>query len=181
MGTGTTFSTVAMILLGIIVKMITPFVLTVLGFPGRWMASSKAPGLRSQFGLIAGTVVTAILQSYVYLVYTVFIVQWAMFAMQKQGATYMVLFAAFFAAIFPTGAALKDARAKVEGAEHAWRDQIGESARSDAENRRRILDMMAQASSVAFLLVLTGFFIFVLFPKVMEIFCRSVTWMSGAI
>jgi len=170
-----------MIIVGIVVKMITPFVLSVLGFPGRWMASSKAPGLRSQLGLIAGTLVTAILQSYVYLVYTAFIVQWTMFAMQKQGATYMVLFASFFAAIFPTGAALKDARAKVEGAEHSWRDQIGESARNEAENRRRISDMMARASSVAFLLALIGFFVFILFPKAMEIFCRWVPFMSGAL
>jgi hypothetical protein len=92
-----------------------------------------------------------------------------MLAMRKHGDSFVVLFAALFAVIFPLGAASIDAKMKAEAAERLYRKNLDESAQNKANDRERILNIASRASSITFLLSLAGFAVFAFFPGVIKI------------
>jgi hypothetical protein len=163
------FSIAVLVIFGSIVKILLPFFLYLLNLPGRLIVFPNALGKCGRPRFISGVVVTVLLQSYLCLAYTAFITNWTMLAMRKHGDSFVVLFAALFAVIFPLGAVSIDAKMKAEAAECLYRKNLDESAQNKANDRERILDIASQASSITFLLSLAGFAVFAFSPGVIKI------------
>jgi hypothetical protein len=133
--------------MGIISGFIAVFVLNIGGLPGALMAGK--PGRRSRRQFIFGSIISAIGQSYVYLAYTAFVVNWTMLAISKRGISSFVWPIAFLAIVLPLFLNLIRARVEAKEMEHA-------SAQTEALH-------------ITFLSTLVGFFIFAFIPEVMEI------------
>jgi len=178
MGMETLFSIAALVMVGIIAKFIVPFVLTFLSLPGRLMVSKNSSGKCSQSRFIFGILVTTLLQSYVYIAYTTFVVSGAVSAMRRHEVSFIVLFAAFFAVIIPLGAAHRDVKASLEAAKRLRTRDLTESAQNKANEHERKLDVTVRASSVTFLLAVIAFFVFAFIPRVMVITCDWAIFIS---
>jgi len=166
-GMETLFSIAALVLVGIIAKFIVPYVLTFLSLPGRLMVSQDALGKCGQSRFILGALVTTLLQAYVYLAYTTFVVSGAVSAMRRHEVSFVVLFAAFFAVIIPLGAAHRDVKARLEAAKRLRTRDLNESVQNKANEHERKLDVTVRASSVTFVLAVIAFFVFAFIPRVM--------------
>ncbi len=164
----TLFPIIALIILGGIVRMILPFVLAILSFPGKFIAFSNTPDKRNKSRLIFGTIITIILQYYGYLAYTALVVSWTMLAMQKPGVRFIGWFAAIFAVFFPVGAIQKDARMNTDTLGRLCGRRLSEFAQNKANEREDMFTMAAQTASITFLLTMIGFVVFAFFPKMME-------------
>ena len=143
----TLFSIVVLIILGIIVNFVAVFILNFVGLPGALLAGK--PGKRSKGQFIFGSIISAIGQSFVYLAYTAFVVNWTMLAISKQSVSFIIWPIAFFAVVLPLWFNLVHARAEAKKMEHA-------SAQTEALH-------------ITVFLSLIGFFIFAFIPRVMEI------------
>jgi len=143
----TLFSIVVLIILGIIINFVAVFVLNFAGLLGALLAGK--PGKRSKGQFIFGSIISAIGQSFVYLAYTAFVVNWTMLAISKQGVSFIIWPIAFLAVVLPLWFNLIHARVEAKEMEHA-------SAQTEALH-------------ITFFLSLIGFFIFAFIPKVMEI------------
>ncbi len=143
----TLFSIVVLIILGAVANFIAVFVLNFAGLPGAFIAGK--PGKRSKGQFIFGSIISAVGQSYVYLAYTAFIVNWAMLAILKQGVSFVIWPITFLAVVLPLWFNLIHARVESKEMEHA-------SAQTEALH-------------ITVLLTLVGFFIFAFIPRVMEI------------
>ena len=142
----TLFSAAILILMGIISGYVGVFVLNIADLPGALMAGK--PGRRSMRQFVFGSIISALGQSYVYLAYTAFTVNWTILAVSKQGVSFFVWPIAFLAVIFPLFLNLIRARVEAKEMEHA-------SAQTEALH-------------ITFLSTLVGFFIFAFVPRVME-------------
>lgn len=143
----TLFLVVVLVVLGIVSGFVTVFILNITGLPGALMAGKPARRSRRQF--MFGSIISAIGQSYVYLAYTAFTVNWTMLAVSKQGVSFIVWPIAFLVVILPLFFNLIHARVEAKEMEHA-------SAQTEALH-------------ITFLSALIGFFIFAFVPRVMEI------------
>jgi hypothetical protein len=164
----TLFSIIALVILGNIVKMILPFVLVILNFPGKWIAFPNTSGQSSKPGLMFGILVTVLLQSCVYLAYTAFVVNWTVLAMEKKGVGFIVLFAALFAVLFPMAAVQRNVGANMDAEERSYRKRLNEFAQNKANERGEKLMMDAKSTWIVFLVTLVGFVVFAFFPRSME-------------
>ena len=152
----TLFSIVVLIILGVVVNFVAVFVLNFAGLPGAFIAGKA--GKRSKGQFIFSTVISAIGQSYVYLAYTAFIVNWTMLAISKQGVSFVIWPIAFLAVILPLWINLIHARVEAKEMEYA-------SAQTEALH-------------ITVLLTLIGFFIFAFIPRVMEIIYNWVPYIK---
>ncbi len=143
----TLFSIVVLITFGVIANFIAVFVLNFAGLPGAFIAGK--PGKRSKGQFIFGSIISAIGQSYVYLAYTAFIVNWTMLAILKQGVSFVIWSVAFLVVIIPLWINLIHARGEAKETEHA--------------------NTQTEALHITVFLTLIGFFIFAFIPRVIEI------------
>jgi len=143
----TLFSITVLVILGIIVNFVAVFVLNFAGLPGALLAGK--PGKRSKGQFIFGSIISAIGQSFVYLAYTAFIVNWTILATSKQGVSFIIWPIAFLVVVLPLGLNLVHARVEAKEMEHA-------SAQTEALH-------------ITFLLTLIVFFIFAFIPRIMGI------------
>jgi hypothetical protein len=143
----TLFSIAMLIVFGIITNFVAVFILNVVGIPGALIAGR--PGKRSKVRFICGSIISAIGQSYVYLAYTAFIVNWTILAISKQSVSFIIWPIAFLAAILPLWINLIHARVEAKEMEHA--------------------NAQTEALHITILLTLVEFFIFAFIPKVIHI------------
>ena len=144
----TLFSIVVLIILGVIVNFFAVFILNFAGLPGALLAGK--PGKRSKGQFIFGSIISAIGQSFVYLAYTTFVVNWTMLAISKQDVSFIIWPIAFLAVVLPL-----------------WFNLI--HARAEAKEDGYFTNAQIEALHITFLLTLVGFFVFAFIPKVMEI------------
>ncbi|MFH1182743.1 MAG: hypothetical protein V1690_00580 [Candidatus Moraniibacteriota bacterium] len=144
----TLFSISVLIILAILVNFIAVFVLNFAGLPGALLAGN--PGKRSRKQFIFGSIVSAVGQSFVYLAYVAFIVNWSILAISKQGAVSFIIWpVAFLAVLFPL-----------------WLNLI----RAGVEERETgHANAQAQALYITLILTFVGFFAFAFVPRIMEI------------
>ncbi len=165
----TIYAVVMLLTFGGVAKMLTPFILTVVSLPGRFIAFPNATSTFTKPRFILGTIIATILQSYVYLAYTAFIINWTMLAIQKQRVSFIVLPLTFLATILPVWFAFKDFRLNVKEMDLLNKEKLGEFSRHEAEKSKSMFNILAQASLITFLLTLLGFFVFSSAPEIMDI------------
>jgi len=153
----TLFSIVVLIILGIIVNFVAMFILNLAGLPGALLAGK--PGKRNKGQFIFGSIISAIGQSFIYLAYTAFVVNWTILAIAKQGVSFIVWPIAFLAVVLPLWFNLIQARVEAKEMKHA-------SAQTEALH-------------VTVFLSLIGFFIFAFIPRVMEIIYNWIPYIGN--
>lgn len=151
--------------LGVMMKFVAAFVLEALSIPGKLVITPDRSGKCSQFRFVLGVSVAALLQSYVYLVYGAFVVQWTKLAMHDHGAQPVVLFAAFFAVFFPVGSRLQKALKALGEEERSFRREVAEDFQNRANERERAHGLRAKALSATFILTIFASVVFFFFPK----------------
>ncbi|MBN1255562.1 MAG: hypothetical protein JXA50_09845 [Deltaproteobacteria bacterium] len=143
----TIFSIVMLIIFGVIVSFLSLYLLNIAGLPGALLAG--APGKHSKRRFIFGSIVSALGQSYVYLTFTAFIVNWTMLAARREDVVGFVVWpVAFFAVFIPIW--LAHGRANTEAREQKSRNA------------------QVEALGFTFLVSLLGFFVFAFVPSVMR-------------
>ena len=143
----TIFSIVLLIVFGVIANFLSVFLLNVAGLPGALIAGT--PGKRRKKRFIFGSIVSAIGQSYVYLAYTAFIVNWTKLAAGRDDVVGFVVWVfAFLAVIVPIWIALIRARE--------------ESREMEAASAQ------VEALYLTVITALLGFFIFAFVPSVIN-------------
>jgi len=173
----TLFSIVLLIILGVIAKFIIPFVLTVVSLPGRFIAFPGDIGKRSKIRILFGTLISIVTQSYVYLAYTTFVVNWTMLAISKQGVSFIIWPIAFLVVVLPIWFFLNDTKTTAKKIEHTSKGMSNRLKGSIAETQ--MFSMLAQSLLITSLLTLTGFFIFAFIPNVMEIIYNWVPYIGS--
>jgi len=153
----TLFTIGVLIVLAIIANFAAVFVLNIAGLPGALLAGKLEKRSKGQF--IFGSVISAIGQSFVYLAYTAFIVNWTMLAISIQGVSFITWPIAFLAVIAPLWMSL--IRARVE----------------DKENKHA--NPQVEALHITLILVLIGFFVFAFVPKIMEVIYNWVPYIGS--
>jgi len=143
----TIFSIVLLIVFGVIANFLSVFLLNVAGLPGALLAGTL--GKRSKRRFIFGSIVSAIGQSYVYLTYTAFIVNWTKLAAGRDDVVGFLLWIfAFLAVIVPIWIAL--IRARVESQE------------------TEVASPQVEALHLTVIAALLGFFVFAFVPSVIN-------------
>lgn len=143
----TIFCIVLLIVFGIIANFLSVFILNLAGVPGALLAGF--PGKRSKARFIFGSIVSALGQSYIYLAFTAFVVNWTMLAAKREDVVGFLLYPfAFLAVLIPIWFAL--IRARVEAREQ-------ESANAQVE-----------ALHITALVAFLGFFVFAFVPSVIR-------------
>lgn len=165
MGLRTFCFIVALGVLGVIMKFIASFALDVLSMPGKLMITPDRSGKCGKPRFVFGVAITALLQSYVYLIYVVFVSQWTMSAIHDHGVQKGVLFAAIFAVFFPVGSRLRDALKDLGDEERLYRKELTEVSNNKANERERGLNLAVQALSIVFLMTIIGAVVFSIFQE----------------
>jgi hypothetical protein len=143
----TLFAIALLIVFGVVANFASVFILNIAGAPGALLAGT--PGRRSKGRFVLGSIVSALGQSYVYLAFTAFIVNWTMLAARRGDVVGFLLWPfAFFVVVLPMWMNL--IRARVEAREH-------EHANPQVE-----------ALHLTMLATLLGFFVFAFAPSVMK-------------
>ncbi len=143
----TLFSIVLLIVFGAIASFLSVFLLNIAGLPGALLAGT--PSKRSKGRFIFGSIMSALGQSYVYLAFIAFIVNWTMLAARREDVVGFLLWPfAFLAVLIPIWLTL--IRARVEAREQ-------ESANPQVE-----------ALHLTVIAALLGFFVFAFVPIVMR-------------
>lgn len=143
----TLFSIGTLIVFGVVATFAAVFILNIAGLPGALLAGK--PGIRSKRQFVFGSIVSAIGQSFVYLAYTAFIVNWTMMAISKQGVSVIIWLVAFLVVILPLWINLIRARAETSEMSHG--------------------NPQTEALHITVILVLIGFFVFAFTPNVMRL------------
>jgi len=143
----TVFSIIMLIVFGVIAGFLSVFLLNIAGLPGALVAGK--PGKRSNGRFIFGSIISALGQSYVYLAYVAFIVNWTMIAARRTDVVGFLLWpCAFLAVLIPMWLTLT--RARVEDREQ----------KSD--------NPQVEALHLTVVVALIGFFLFAFSPVVMK-------------
>jgi hypothetical protein len=142
----TVFTVGLLILFAVVANFLIVFVLNIAGVPGALAAGT--PGKRSKARFIAGSLVSALCQSFVYLGYAAFIVNWTRLAISIQGVNVIAWPVAFLAVMAPIWINLIHARLEAREASFA--------------------NPQEQALHVTTLTALLGFLVFAFVPKVVE-------------
>jgi len=145
----TVFAIAWLLVLGLVAGgTVTVVLLNIAGLPGALLAGR--PGKRSLARFYVGTTVCALGQSYIYLAYAAFIVDWTMLAARRPNTIGFVLWPLAFLVVFaPICVQLIRARAKASKLPHA--------------------NPQIEALHVTALVALVGFFIFAFTPTAMRI------------
>jgi len=143
----TAFSIVMLIVFGVIASFLSVFLLNIAGLPGALLAGKA--GKRSKGRFIFGSIISALGQSYVYLAYIAFIVNWTMLAGRRNDVVDFLLWPfAFLVVLIPIWVTL--IRARVE----------------DQEQKRP--NPQVEALHLTVIIALIGFFVFAFAPIVMR-------------
>lgn len=95
----TLFSIILLIVWGVVADFVTVFVLNIAGVPGALVAGR--PQKSNKIRYIAGVIISALGQSYVYLAWTAFIVNWTLLARAFQKVSILVWPVAFLTVVLP--------------------------------------------------------------------------------
>jgi len=153
----TLFAVVMLIVFGALASFLSVFILNIAGLPGALMAGT--PGRRSKRRFVSGSIVSALGQSYVYLAFAAFIVNWTLLAARRSDvAGFLVWPFAFLAVLAPIWMNL--IRARVEHTEY------------------KHASAQLEALHLTVLVTLLGFLVFALMPSVMEAGWGWVPYMS---
>ena len=157
----TLFSIALLVVLGFIANFATVFILNIVGVPGALIAGSAGEKYinRSKFRYIIGSIISTLGQSYVYLAYTAFIVNWTLLAVSKQGVNFIIWPIAFLAVIIPIW--LASVRARAEGKEGGY------------------INAQIEALPITLLISLVGFFVFAFAPRIMEIIYNWIPYIGS--
>jgi len=148
---------VMLVVFGVMATIGCVFVLNLAGFPGALVAGS--PGRRSKGRLIFGSVVSALGQSYVYLAFAAFVVNWTMLAARRGDVSGWLLWPiSFLVVVVPMWVTLIRARVEAQELPHA--------------------SAQVEALHLTMLVALLGFFLFVFMPKAMRLGWAWVPYMS---
>lgn len=151
------FSIALLTIWGVIANFVVVFILNAAGVPGALIAGE--PRKRSKGQFVFGSIISAIGQSYVYLAYTAFVVNWTILAISKQGVSFIIWPIAFLAVILPLWINLIHARVEAKEMEHA--------------------SPQTEALHITVLLTLIGFFIFAFIPRIMKIIYNWVPYIGS--
>lgn len=135
-----------LIVFAVIANFLIVFALNIAGLPGVVVAGK--PGIRSKPQFIFGSIICAVGQSFVYLAYTAFIVNWTALAISYQKVSIIAWPVAFLTVILPLWFNLIRARLEAREQEHA--------------------NAQVEALHLTVILALVGFFVFAFFPAVMQ-------------
>lgn len=143
----TLLSIFLLVVFGVIANFISAFVLNIAGLPGALLAGT--PGKRSKSQFILSSIVAAVGQSYVYLAYEAFIVNWTVLAVEREGVLgFLIWPVAFFAAFLPMWVNLIRARLEDRESKHA--------------------NPQVEALHITTFIAFVGFFVFSFIPSVMR-------------
>lgn len=140
----TLFAVGELIVFGVIASFVSVFILNIAGVPGALIAGTARKRSKPQF--VFGSIVSALGQSYVYLAFTAFTVNWTGLAVSEQG--FVVWPVAFCAVMIPMWRTL--IRARVEAREQ-------EDANPQVE-----------ALHLTIVITLVTFFVFTFAPSLMK-------------
>jgi len=140
------FTVGLLIVFAIVANFLMLFLLNLAGVPGA-LAAGK-PGKRSKAQFIAGSLISALGQSLVYLGYVAFVVNWTRLAISIQDVSVIVWSVAFLAVMVPIWTNLIHARLEAREASFA--------------------NPQEQALHITTLIALLGFFLFAFAPKSIE-------------
>lgn len=135
-----------LIVFGIVANFLCVFIVNFAGLPGALLAG--APGKRGKGRFIFGSVVCAIGQSFIYLAYAAFIVNWTLLAISHQNASILVWSVAFLTVALPLWFNLIHARLESR-----------EQGQANAQ---------VEGLHITMLVALAGFFLFAFFPITMQ-------------
>ena len=152
----------ALIIIGIVAKYLSPFILTAISLPGRFVAFPSDANKQNKTRLMFGTIISVFVQSCVYLIYVWFVVGWAASAISKQGTATIVWTIAFLAAVVPFWFALNEFRKAIKEKEHVSKDMSEEIKKIIVSPEVKMFTMLVQTSLMSFVLSIIGFFIFAL-------------------
>lgn len=144
----TVFTVILLIVFGFVSNFLSLFLLNFAGIPGAII--SGKPEKRSKNRFIFGSVISALVQSYVYLVYVAFIVSWTKLAASRPDVIAFVIWPfAFLTVVVPVYFNLIRARVENKEQEHA--------------------SAQVEALHITVLISFIGFFVFVFFDNVMNL------------
>jgi len=153
----TLFSILVLAIIAVIVNFVAVFILNIAGVPGALIAGM--PGKHNRRRFVFGSVISAIGQSYVYLAYTAFVVNWTMLARSEQGASYIIWPFAFLSVNIPIWLNLMHAKVEAREMKH--------------------VNAQTEALHMTFLITFICFFIFAFVPRVMEIIYNWVPYIGA--
>ena len=143
----TLFSIVMLIIFGLIAYFLSSFLLNIAGLPGAFLAGKRGKSSKGRF--IFGSIMCALGQSYVYLAFVAFIVNWTMGAGRRNDVVGFLLWPfAFFAVFIPMVPTLGQAT-------------------EEARERGRV-NAQTEALPFTFIVAFIGFFVFAFAPIVMR-------------
>jgi hypothetical protein len=145
----TIFAAVVLVVLGIVANFLSIWVLNVAGLPGALIA--VAPSKASKGRAILAIVLTILGQSYVYLAYTAFIVNWTSTASARSDVPmgFLLWIPALLVVIFPIW----------------W--MMGSS--SERAKARGFVSVQDEAVGITFLIVILGFILFAFIPSLIKL------------
>ena len=135
-----------LIFFGFVANFLMMIALNIAGLPG--VAVAGEPGIRSKQQFIFGSIVSALGQSFVYLAYAAFVVNWTALAISHQNVSIIIWPISFLAVILPIWVIL--IRARLEAREHG------------------IANAQVEALHLTVIAALIGFFIFAFIPAAMQ-------------
>lgn len=142
----TLFSIGFLIIITVVAFYLATFILNVAGLPGALLSlnSKKNDGL-----YLIGSLISAIGQSFVYLAYVAFVVNWTQSAILNQDISFIIWIAAFFASLVPLGT------------------NIGIAER-EAREDGYITNPQIKGLNITLVVSFIGFFVFAFNPDFME-------------
>src|SRR5438477_8851706 len=110
----TLFALIVLIILGVVANFVTVFVLNIAGLPGALLAIDRTKVGKARFNL--ATIIVVLCQSYVYLAYTTFIVNWTLKAGRRDDVPlgFLLWLPAFLVVMFPIWNCLMHARMEAQ-------------------------------------------------------------------
>jgi hypothetical protein len=143
----TLFSIVKLIIFGVIASFLSVFLLNIAGLPGALLADKRGKSSKGRF--IFGSIISALGQSYVYLAFIAFIVNWTMIGGKRNDIVGFLLWPfAFLTALIPI-----------------WLTLI----RATGEARERgSASAQVEALPFTFIVAVIGFLVFAFVPIVMR-------------
>ena len=143
----TIFSVVLLIIFGVVCNFLIVYILNIAGVPGALIAGTPEKRNKNQF--ILGSIISAVGQSYIYLIYVAFIVSWTKLAANRPDVISFILWpTAFLSILIPIWINLMRARVENKEQEHA--------------------SPQVEALHLTVLIAIIGFFVFVFSDGIMR-------------
>lgn len=154
----TLFSIIFLIIAGIVAKFVAIYVLNLVGAPGALIAGKPERPYKTKY--ILGCIIATIGQSYLYLGYTAFIVNWTLLVVSNQGVSFVIWPIALFVSTMPIGLTHLDA---------------DKEARADGYKTNAQIQALLLTSIMNFI----AFFVFAFMPGIMRTVYAWVPYISS--